>query len=106
MKRIAILLVLIVFGFAFVASAQQNLGDLAKKEKARREALEKSGKKAKVLTNADVDKIKSQLGMESGTAEGEEAQPVADESTTYSPPVEGEEYVPDQQPEQAPPPDQ
>lgn len=104
MKRIGILLVLFVFGFAFIASAQkQNLGELAKKEKARREALEKSGKKTKVLTNEDVGKIKSQLGMVSGTSEGEEAQPApSPEDTSNTPPTEGEEYVPDQQPEQPP----
>jgi hypothetical protein len=102
MKRIGILLVLFVFGFAFLASAQQkSLGEIAKQEKERREALEKSGKKVKVLTNEDVGKLKSQLGMVSGSTEGEEGQPAADDST-YTPPVEGEDYVPDQQPEQQP----
>ena len=102
MKRIGILLVLFVFGFAFLASAQQkNLGEIAKKEKERREALEKSGKKVKVLTNEDVGKLKSQLGMVSGSTEGEEGQPAAEDSS-YTPPVEGEDYVPDQQPEQQP----
>ncbi len=49
MKRIGILLVLFVFGFTFLASAQQkSLGEVAKKEKERREAIEKSGKKVKV----------------------------------------------------------
>jgi len=101
MKRIGMLLLLLVFGFAFVASAadKPSLGELAKKEKARREALEKSGKKVKVLTNEDVGKIKSQLGMVSGSEEG---QPAPDDSS-YTPPVEGEDYVPDQQPEQTPP---
>lgn len=102
MKRIGMLLVLIVFGFAFVASAAEkpNLGELAKKEKERREALEKSGKKAKVLTNDDVGKIKSQLGMVSGSEE--QGQPAPDDSS-YQPPVEGQDYTPDQQPEQTPP---
>jgi hypothetical protein len=102
MKRIGMLVLLLVFGFAIVASAQKpDLGELAKKEKARREALEKSGKKTKVLTNEDVSKIKSQLGMVSGS-QGEEGQPPPDDST-YTPPVEGEDYVPAQQPEQTPP---
>jgi hypothetical protein len=102
MKRIGMLLLLLVFGLAFFASAAEkpNLGELAKKEKARREALEKSGKKTKVLTNEDVDKIKSQLGMVSGSEE--QGQAAADDSS-YTPPVEGEDYVPDQQPEQTPP---
>jgi hypothetical protein len=104
MKRIEILLVLLVFGFAFVASAEQpNLGELAKKEKARREALEKTGKKTKVLTNEDVGKIKSQLGMVSGSEvqEGQEGQP-AEEDSSYTPPAEGEDYIPAQEPEQQP----
>jgi hypothetical protein len=102
MKRIGMLLLLLVFGFAFLASAEKpNLGELAKKEKARREALEKTGKKAKVLTNEDVSKIKSQLGMV-GDSEGQEGEAPADDSS-YTPPVEGEDYVPDQQPEQTPP---
>jgi hypothetical protein len=103
MKRIGMLLLLLAFGFAFVASAAEkpNLGELAKKEKARREALEKSGKKAKVLTNEDVGKIKSQLGMVSGS-EQDQGQAAPDDSS-YTPPVEGEDYVPDQQPEQTPP---
>jgi len=101
MKRIGMLLLLFVFGFAFVASAQkQDLGELAKKEKARREALEKSGKTVKVLTNEDVDKIKSQLGMVSGSEEDQGQQATDDSSNT--PPAEGE-YVPDQQPEQTTP---
>lgn len=100
MKRIGILLVLFFFGFAFLASAEQkNLGEVAKKEKERREAIEKSGKKVKVLTNEDVDNIKSQLGMVSGSSEGEEGQATGDDST-YTPPVEGEDYIPAQQPEQ------
>lgn len=105
MKRIGILLVLLVFGFAFVASAQQkDLGELAKKEKERREALEKSGKKVKVLTNEDVDKLKSQLAIESGTSEGEEGQATEEDSaSTYTPPEEGQEYIPAPQPEPAPP---
>jgi hypothetical protein len=103
MKRTAILLVLFIFGFAFLAAAQHpDLGELAKKEKARREALEKAGKKVKVLTNEDVGKIKSQLGMVSGNAEPQEGEPVATEDSSYAPPVEGEDYVPDQQPEQPP----
>lgn len=102
MKRIGMLLLLLVFGFAFFARAAEkpDLGELAKKEKARRETLEKSGKKVKVLTNEDVDKIKSQLGMVSGSEEQGQAAP---DDSSYTPPVEGEDYVPDQQPEQTPP---
>ncbi len=102
MKRIGILLVLFVFGFAFLVSAEQkSLGEIAKQEKERREAIQKSGKKVKVLTNEDVGKLKSQLGVLSGSTEGEEGQPPA-EDYSYTPPVEGEDYVPDPQPEQQP----
>jgi hypothetical protein len=46
----------------------EDLGEVAKKEKARREALKKQGKKATVLTNKDVENIKSSLGIESSSA--------------------------------------
>lgn len=100
MKRIGMLLLLFVFGFTFAVSGQQSLGELAKKEKARREAIEKSGKKVKVLTNEDVANLKAQLAIESGSSE-EEGQ-TAEEGTTYTPPQEGEEYVPAPEPEPAP----
>jgi hypothetical protein len=51
----------------------EDLGEVAKKEKARREALKKQGKKATVLTNEDVKNIKSSLGIESNTPGVEEA---------------------------------
>ncbi len=100
MKRIGMLLLLFVFGFAFAVSGQQNLGELAKKEKARREALEKSGKKVKVLTNDDVANLKSQLAIESGSSEAEGS--TAEEGSTYTPPQEGQDYVPEPEPEPAP----
>jgi hypothetical protein len=94
MKRITVLVLLFAFGFAF-AVLSEDLGELAKKEKARRESIEKAGKKAKVFTNEDIGKLKSQNAMESSTTPAE-GQTTSDD--TYKPPVEGEEYVSPQEP--------
>jgi hypothetical protein len=115
MKRITLLVLLFSFSFVF-AVMSEDLGELAKKEKARRDALDKSGKKAKVFTNDDIDKLKSEIAMESKSAEGEAESAPADEATytqdestytqeeyTYNPPVEGEEYVPTPEPPQEQP---
>ena len=64
MKRLLILSFVALFAFVLAAAAD-DLAEVAKKEKARREALEKQGKKAKTLTNADVANIKSQLAIQS-----------------------------------------
>jgi cob(I)alamin adenosyltransferase len=64
MKTIFLFLMVVLFAGAVCA---EDLGELAKKEKARREALAKEGKKGKVLTNKDVRDIKSSLGIESHT---------------------------------------
>src|SRR5262249_3833057 len=62
MKKI--LIVLFIFAFAG-ALWSESVTDVAKKEKERRAQLEKEGKKAKVLTNKDVQNLKSRLGIES-----------------------------------------
>ncbi len=74
MKKMFFLLITVLFAFSVWA---EDLGELAKKEKARREALAKEGKKGKVLTNKDVKDIKSSLGIESHT-------PVVEEPATES----------------------
>ena len=53
----------VLFCFISIVGAT-DLAELAKKEKARREALAKQGKKPKTLTNADVANLKSPLGIE------------------------------------------
>ena len=76
MKKVFWVLILVLFSVTVWA---EDLGELAKKEKARREELKKQGKKAQVLTNEDVKSIKSSLGIESsgvtsdtsGQAQGE-----------------------------------
>ncbi len=97
MKRITLLVLLFSFSFVF-AVMSEDLGELAKKEKQRREALDKSGKKAKVFTNEDVDNLKSDIAVQSTPPEGETAD-TATEDSSYTPPVEGAEYVPDPEPQ-------
>jgi hypothetical protein len=74
MKKIFPVLIVVLLAVCVWA---EDLGELAKKEKARREAIAKEGKKAKVLTNKDVKDIKSSLGIESHTPVEE---PEADKS--------------------------
>ena len=69
MKKIFLVLIAALFAGAVYA---EDLGEVAKKEKARREALAKEGKKGKVLTNKDIKDIKSSLGIESNTPVVEE----------------------------------
>jgi predicted RNase H-like nuclease (RuvC/YqgF family) len=72
MKKLFLVTILLAFTAVLWSD---DLAEIARKEKARREALEKEGKKARVLTNKDVPTIKSSLGIES-------ASPVAEEPTT------------------------
>lgn len=55
---------LLLFGFVGLIGltltlAADDLGELAKKEKAKREALQKEGKSPKVMTNEDIEKMKA-----------------------------------------------
>jgi len=88
MKRLLMISFVALFAFV-VAAAADDLGELAKKEKARREALEKQGKKGKTLTNADVSNIKSQLAIESSsntqTAANTQTEPAADATDSNQP---------------------
>ena len=68
MKKLAVLGFLVLFGFAFSLQASE-VADAAKKEKARRNAIEKQRNPAKTFTNADVANIKSQLSYEVKTEE-------------------------------------
>lgn len=58
MKKWILFSFVLLLGFVFVAAAG-DLGEAAKKEKARREELAKSGKKVTTFTNADVENLKS-----------------------------------------------
>ncbi|OGF68194.1 MAG: hypothetical protein A2Y62_05385 [Candidatus Fischerbacteria bacterium RBG_13_37_8] len=86
MKKI---LMLIIAGLVMVQLAYpQSLVDAAKKEKERREKMKQEGKKAKVITNEDLDQMeKGTLGIETGSTEitpaGETSQDTsAEENTT------------------------
>ena len=69
MKKLFLFSFLILFTTALWS---EDLSEVAKREKARREALKKQGKKATVLTNEDVKNIKSSLGIETETPPVEE----------------------------------
>ena len=89
MKKLLVVLVLLIAGTVF-AQQTQNLGELAKKEKARREALEKQGKKGKVYTKEDLERVKDKLGIEisgatspgEGAPEEQAAEPFDSEAFT------------------------
>jgi len=90
MKKLILCSFVFVLGFVF-ALAAEDLGGVAKREKARREELAKSGKKVTTLTNDDIENLKSTSTYEftgestdaDGTSSGEEQtdQTSADEST-------------------------
>lgn len=61
MKRIFWVSLIVLFSASLWS---EDLAEVAKKEKARREALKKQGKKATVFTNQDVKNLKSSLGIE------------------------------------------
>jgi hypothetical protein len=89
------LLFLLIFLFTCsVVFAGESLGELAKKEKAKREALSKQGKEAKVYTNDDIKGVKKDTGIQSTgeemeePAEGQEEESTEAESTA----AESEEY--------------
>lgn len=78
MKFKFFLFVFLILGVTAVWAAE-DLGELAKKEKARREALGKEGKKPKVFTNDDIDKLKAQIAIQSGTAATDDESAAAEE---------------------------
>jgi hypothetical protein len=87
MKYVATICVL-MFAAASFCFAAEDLGELAKKEKERREALAKQGKKGKTFTNADVKDLKATLAIEvtqTQTAPAEtETSTTSDASTSTS----------------------
>jgi hypothetical protein len=80
MKKVLLVLFMVLFAATLWS---ESVTEAAKKEKARREALAKQGKKAKVLTNKDVSTLKSSLGIESTgpTSEPTSSDPIANETT-------------------------
>jgi len=63
MKKLAFFAFITLFAVAIIAEATE-VADVAKKERARREAIQKQGKPAKVFTNQDVANLKATLGFE------------------------------------------
>ncbi len=67
---------LLLFGFVGLIGltltvAAEDLGDVARKEKAKRQTLQDQGKSSKVLTNEDIEKMKAaQNAQENEEAEG------------------------------------
>jgi hypothetical protein len=72
MKKIAFFALITMLAVAWFAQATE-VADVAKKERERREAIQKQGKQSKVFTNQDIANIKSTLGFEV-TAEPEQPQ--------------------------------
>ena len=61
--KLALFVLIMVFVVVMIADATE-VADVAKKERARREAIQKQGKPAKVFTNQDIANLKSTLGFE------------------------------------------
>jgi hypothetical protein len=68
----ALFVLITVFAVVMIADATE-VADVAKKERERREAIQKQGKPAKVFTNQDIVNLKSTLGFEV-TAQPEEPE--------------------------------
>jgi len=97
MKKWILFSFILLLGFVFAAAAE-DLGEVAKKEKVRREELAKSGKKVTTFTNEDVENLKStssyefsgetpesgETAEEAGTAD----QSAAEETATATPAAE------------------
>lgn len=79
MKKLVVVVLIFLTGVVFAQQTQTqpspqkgsklNLGEIAKKEKERRESLAKEGKKARVYTKDDIERVKSKLGIEPGSTE-------------------------------------
>lgn len=99
MKKIAFFAFITMLAVAWLAQATE-VADVAKKERERREAIQKQGKPAKVFTNQDIANIKSTLGFEV-TAEPEQPQvktlPGIDTSLGDEPATAKKEPPPEQQ---------
>lgn len=85
MKKLLVVLVLLIAGAVFAQQTQpaQNLGELAKKEKARREALAKEGKTGKVYTKEDLERVKGKLGIET-TGDSSSSEGASDDQPATS----------------------
>ena len=87
MKKHCFLAFLFVLGFCWMCSGE-NLGELAKKEKARREDLARKGVKSRVYTSQDLADLKAQLAIQPSTAETTDEATKATEQTDATQTVE------------------
>lgn len=87
MKKWILFLFILLLGFVFTAAAE-NLGEVAKKEKARREELAKSGKKVTTFTNADVDNLKSTATYEFSGESPDSGETTSQGETGEQPPAQ------------------
>src|SRR5262245_5471758 len=72
MKKILLFGFVVLIGTALALSAE-SLGELAKKEKEKREALQKEGKTPKVLTNEDIEKVKTSESTAASDTDSDQA---------------------------------
>jgi hypothetical protein len=79
MQRYVLIGLLIIFSLAITVQASE-VAEAAKKEKARRQALQQSKQPAKVFTNQDIANLKSTLAFESTQPAKEQEQ--SDETKT------------------------
>jgi hypothetical protein len=96
MNKLAIFASLALFSFAFSASGSE-VAEAAKKERERRQAVEKQRRPAKVFTNQDVSNLKSSLAFEASQPEA--VEPAESQSGITTIPGPPPEPVPAQQPE-------
>jgi hypothetical protein len=71
MKKIALFAFITLLAVAWTAQSTE-VADVAKKERERREAIQKQGKPAKVFTNQDIANLKATLGFEVNAEEPEQ----------------------------------
>jgi chromosome segregation ATPase len=80
MKALVALGIILIAGSVFAQQTQENLGDISKKEKERREQLAKEGKKGKVYTAEDLDRVKDKLAVQPGSNEAAESEATSSET--------------------------
>jgi hypothetical protein len=96
MNKLAIFASLLLLSFAVTATGSE-VAEAAKKERERRQALEKQKTPAKVFTNQDISSLKSSLAFEASQTEAvEQAETQTGTTTIPGPPPEP---VPAQEPE-------
>lgn len=89
MKKLSLLIAVLVFATSLSA---QSLAELAKREKARREAL--GGRRAAVITSADLSRVKKRPAVEVAPLETGSGEETAAEASTTEPATVPDETEP------------